>query len=92
MVKVTCRAELTEIKEDGFTLAIHPDGKMYVRHVCSGKFTNEMKGFDPESACLLFSEVLKRRCMDCGDISLPDDLAAIFYLYNFDSIQRGDRS
>ncbi len=90
-VKVTCsKWDSTEITEDGFTLSIHPDGKMYVRHPCPTNQDNP--GSDPKSASLLFSEILKGRCMCCGDISLPDDLAAIFYLYNFDSIQRGDRS
>ena len=97
MVETTVEGGVTNIKEDGFTLIIIndgkkcgvPDGYMYAQHPCDGASGDDP--FDYRNAALLFNEVLDEHCMDCGDINLPDDLKAIWYLYNFDRIQRNER-
>ena len=97
MVETTVEDGTTMIKEDGFTLIIIndgkkcgvPDGHMYAKHHCDSLGPTYM--FDHKRATLLFDEVLEERCVDCGVISLPDELKAIWYLYNFDRIQRNER-
>ena len=88
MVETTVEGGRTNIKEDGFTLIILHDGYMYAQHPCDG--VHDVT-FDYRNTALLFNEVLDEHCMDCGDISLPDDLKAIWYLYNFDRIQRNEQ-
>ena len=90
MVEVTCDGGITRIEEEGFALLIHDsDGKMYALHPCTNAGYLDKDGFNPKKAALLFSEILEERCLDCGDISLPDELKSIWYLYNFDRIQKG---
>ena len=62
----------TVIREDGFTLHIHPDGRMYAQHPCTHAGYLEKDGYDPKKAALLFSEILEGECMDCGEVSLPE--------------------
>ena len=81
MVKVVVNGSITEVKEEGFTLRIHPDGEMYVRHPCND---------DPEGIALV-CEMIEGVCAECGEINMPDALKAVWTLYNFDSIQRGER-
>ena len=89
MVEFTYDDGRTRIQEDGFTLLIHTDGRMFVQHPCPD--SNGGSGFDPMKAALLYQEILGGECLDCGKVSLPDDLKGIWYLYNFDRIQRGDK-
>lgn len=79
MVKVVVNGSITEVKEEGFVLRIHPDGEMYVSHQCSD-------GND----ILIKSEMRKSKCINCGKFEMPAELRAVYTLYNFDSIQRGE--
>ena len=79
MIEVTMSGEVTEVKEGGFTLRIHPDGGMFVRHQCRFNLND----------IILMSEMLTGVCMECGEFDMSDELKAVWTLYNFDRIQRG---